>query len=134
MSNLNLRPGFCFTILDALKIKVSSRTKLDKECTLIFDKMPIKEAIVYNVRDDEIMGIEDYRKRGRTRFVANHALVFTARGLTSNWKQPFGFFFSSGTVKDTLLKDLLLFAILELEKVVLTLRQSYVTRVLISHP
>ncbi|GFO46762.1 THAP domain-containing protein 9 [Plakobranchus ocellatus] len=95
MSNLNSRPGFCSTILDALKIRMSSMTKLDKECTLIFDEMTIKEAVVYNIRDDEIMGFEDYGKRG---------LVFLARGLTSNWKQSFVFFLSRGTVKDTLLK------------------------------
>ncbi|GFN74126.1 hypothetical protein PoB_000063200 [Plakobranchus ocellatus] len=40
-----------------------------------------------------------------------------ARGLTANWKQPFGFVFSSVTVKDVLLKQLIPIAITELEQI-----------------
>ncbi|GFN90970.1 transposable element p transposase [Plakobranchus ocellatus] len=40
-----------------------------------------------------------------------------ARGLAANWKQPFGFAFSSGTVKDVLLKQLILTAITELGQI-----------------
>ncbi|GFO09646.1 transposable element p transposase [Plakobranchus ocellatus] len=40
-----------------------------------------------------------------------------ARGLTANWKQLFGFLFSSGTVKDVLVKQLILSAITELQQI-----------------
>ncbi|GFO36621.1 THAP domain-containing protein [Plakobranchus ocellatus] len=60
---------------------------------------------------------EDYAHLGRSRYIANHACVFMARGLTANWKQPLGFVFSSGTVKDVSLKQLILIAIIELEQI-----------------
>ncbi|GFO24972.1 THAP domain-containing protein 9 [Plakobranchus ocellatus] len=92
------------SILQALKVKVKSMTPDEKLCTLVFDEMSIKEAVCYDPKQDVVRGFEDYAHLGRSRYIANHACVFMARGLAANWKQPFGFVFSSGTVKDVLLK------------------------------
>ncbi|GFO29492.1 transposable element p transposase [Plakobranchus ocellatus] len=88
-----------------------------KLCTLVFDEMAIKEAVCYYPKHDVVRGFEDYAHLGRSRYIANLACVFMARGLTANWKQPFGFEFSSGTVKDVLLKQLILIAITKLEQI-----------------
>ncbi|GFO46695.1 transposable element p transposase [Plakobranchus ocellatus] len=68
-------------------------------------------------KHDVVRGFEDYAHLGGSRYIANHACVFMAQGLAAIWKQPFGFVFSSGTVKDVLLKQLILIAITELEQI-----------------
>ncbi|GFN84221.1 transposable element p transposase [Plakobranchus ocellatus] len=117
MLSLDLKPGFSPSILQALKVKVKSMTPDEKLCTLVFDEMSIKEVVCYDPKHDVVQGFEDYAHLGRSRYIANHACVFMARGLTANWKQPFGFVFSSGTVKDVLLKQLIFIAITELEQI-----------------
>ncbi|GFO08204.1 hypothetical protein PoB_003470900 [Plakobranchus ocellatus] len=56
--------------------------------------MSIKEAVCYYPKHDVVWGFEDYAHLGRSRYIANHACFFMARGLTANWKRPFGFVFS----------------------------------------
>lgn len=87
----------------------------DRKVTLIFDEMAIKWSsdIQYSKRDS-IQWLEDYRLKGRSRFVANNARVFLARGLFTKWKQPFAFFFTSSTLKDIMLKNIIVQAITEL--------------------
>ncbi|GFO49709.1 transposable element p transposase [Plakobranchus ocellatus] len=92
-------------------------TPNEKLCTLVFDEMSIKEAVCYDPKHDVVRGFEHYAHLGRSRYIANHTCVFMARRLTANWKQPFGFVFSSGAVKDVLLKQLILIAITELEQI-----------------
>ncbi|GFO15085.1 THAP domain-containing protein [Plakobranchus ocellatus] len=70
-------------------------TSNEKLCTFVFDEMSIKEAACYDPKHDLVQGFEDYAHLGRSRYKANHACVFMARGLTANWKQPFGSVFSS---------------------------------------
>ena len=58
--------------------------------------MSIKESVTYNVEKDKIEGFENFGLLGKTKFVANHAIVFMVRSLVSKWKQPLGYFLSSG--------------------------------------
>ncbi|GFO13507.1 THAP domain-containing protein 9 [Plakobranchus ocellatus] len=129
MSSLDLKPGFSPSILQALKVKVKSTTPDEKLCTLVFDGMSIKEAVCYDPKHDVVRGFEDYAHLGRSRYIANHACAFMARGLTANWKQPFRFVFSSGTVKDVLLKQLIFIAITELEQIGLCVKLLSVIKV-----
>ena len=52
---------------------------------------------------------KDFGYLGRTAFIMNHAIVFLIRELHDKWKQPVGYFLSSGTMNGqtmaTLLKD-----------------------------
>ena len=105
MQNIQVYPGFNVNILQAMKQKVSSmKCKL---CAVVMDEMSIKESLYYNVEKDSVEGFEDFGSQGRTQYVANHAMVFMVRGLLSKWKQPVGYFLSSGPMSGSLMKTLL---------------------------
>ena len=90
-------------------MKVANFSAPSKVCAVVLDEMTIKEGVSYNPSRDEVEGYEDFGYLGRTAFIANHAIVFLVRGLHDKWKQPVGYFLSSGTMKGhtmaTLLKD-----------------------------
>ena len=111
MQAIHIYPGFSDSIISALEIKTQTM-KLDaKLCAIVMDEMAIKESLLYNAGRDEVEGFEDYGMRGKTVHVANHALAFMVRGLTVKWKQPIGYFLSSGPVSGKTLVSLLLDAI-----------------------
>ena len=68
--------------------------------------MSIKEGLLYNAGRDIIEGFEDFGHIGQTRYIANHAIVFMIRGLASKWKQPIGYFLSSGPIRAKTLQSL----------------------------
>ena len=80
----------------------------DRDCnvSLVFDEMNIKQALLYNEKCDTTEGFEDFGFIGKTKYIANHAIEFVVRGLASKWKQPLGYFLSSGPIKSTILKSL----------------------------
>ena len=102
----NINPGFSEAVFKALKVKVDNMSKQDTQCAIIFDEMAIKQGLVYNSSRDCIEGFEDYGNMGKTKYVANHASVFMVRGLHSKWKQPIGYFLSSGPISASMLKTL----------------------------
>ena len=73
---------------------------------LVFDEMSIKQSLVYNEGTDSVEGFEDFGNLGQTRYIANHATAFMVRGLASKWKQPVGYFLSSGPIKAKILQSL----------------------------
>lgn len=105
---VNIYPGFNESILNALKHKIQCMPANSELCSLVFDEMSIKEKVAYNIERDEVEGLEDFGNCGRTKFVANHATVFLVRGLMTNWKQPVGYFLSSGPMESSLLHTLLI--------------------------
>ena len=62
-------------------------------------------------------GFEDFGDHGHSEFVANHASIFMVRGLKTNWKQPVGYFLSSGPIPSERLYSLFLDCIDELQKI-----------------
>ena len=79
----------------------------DNQCVLIFDEMSLKSGLTYNAQTDSIEGFEDFGDLGPTKYVANHALAFMVRVLATKWKQPVGYFLTSGTVTAVVLQTLL---------------------------
>ena len=111
MQQIHIYPGFSNSIISALHIKTQSMKSDAKLCAIMMDEMSIKESIAYNAGRDEVEGFEDYGLLGKTTYIANHALAFMVRGLTVKWKQPIGYFLSSGPVDGKTLTSLLLEAI-----------------------
>ena len=109
LQKTNIYPGFSSNILNALKRKVTSMKAADRQCALIFDEMSIKQFLTYNRQFDFVEGFQDLGFVGKSKFVANHAMAFMVRGLSSKWKQTIGYFLSSGPVSgenlQTLIKD-----------------------------
>ncbi|GFO32184.1 transposable element p transposase [Plakobranchus ocellatus] len=92
--------------MDVFKSIVSKLSDSDRLCSLIFDEMAIKEYVSYSVKDDKVVGYEDFGSF-QTKFIANHATVFMVHGIVSPWKQPIGFFFSSGPIDHRILSSLI---------------------------
>ena len=103
---MNIKPGFSQSVLDALTLKVQTMHPTDRNVALVFDEMSIKQSLVYNEGTDSVEGFEDFGNLGQTRYIANHATAFMVRGLASKWKQPVGYFLSSGPIKAKILQSL----------------------------
>ena len=117
MQNTNITTGFNDTVSDALRVKVQTMDTKDRCVSLIFDKMALKSALVYNHGLDRIEGFKDIGEPGTSQFVADHALIFMVRGLYTKWKQPLGYFLTAGTVKPETLQTLTQSCLEKLEKI-----------------
>ena len=106
LRKMNIKPGFSASVLEALKMKAKNMHPRDCNVVLAFDEMSIKEGLVYNPGSDIVEGFEDFGSIGQTRYIANHSIAFMVRGLASKWKQPIGYFLSSGPIKPTVLDSL----------------------------
>ena len=93
-----------------------------KLCAIVFDEISLKESVNYDVKNDELEGLENFGHLGRSKYVANHALVFMVRGLIDKWKQPFAYYLSSSTVTASTLKEVLLYYINKLVQCGLNVR------------
>ena len=92
-------PGFNDAIFGTFRMKVSTMHEKDRCVALVFDEMSLKTTLVYNHGLDKIEGFEEFGEWGRSHFLADHALVFMVQCLLSKWKQPGGYFITTGTVK-----------------------------------
>ena len=122
LQKCDIVPGFSEQLFTALKVKVQSMSEQDKQCVLVFDEMSLKSGLTYNLQSDSIEGFENLGTLGTSKYIANHALVFMVRGLATRWKQPVGYFLTSGTVSPTTLKALMMSCINQLASVGLTVR------------
>jgi len=122
MQNIRIYPGLNSNVMQALQKKVAAMPPNSNLCALVLDEMAIKESVTYNCETDSIEGLEDFGRHGSTKYVANHALVFMARGLTTHWKQAVGYYLSSGPIKSEVLKSLILDAIDNLENIGLNIK------------
>ncbi|KMR04828.1 heterogeneous nuclear ribonucleoprotein l-like protein [Lasius niger] len=59
--------------------------KRDKLCVLMWDEMSLEANLQYDQLNDKIIGFEDWGHR-RTSLIADHVLVFMARGIWKGWK------------------------------------------------
>ena len=107
LSGIEIRPGFSATVFDMLASRVAEMTPRDRLCIVTFDEMSLRSSLTYNISTDSIEGVEDFGSKGKTARIANHALVFMARGLTARWKQPVGYFLSKDATPAHILLALL---------------------------
>ena len=66
----------------------------DKLCALAFDEVWIIRNFQYNLRTDSIDGFTDLGRNNRTKQEGKQVLVFSLKGLKSNWKHPLCYFIS----------------------------------------
>ena len=111
LQKMNIKPGF-----SALTLKVQAMDPIDCNVTPVFDEMSIKQGLMYNEGTDSVEGFEDFGDVGQTRYIANHTIAFMVRGLASKWKQPVGYFLSSGPINATILRSLTKQCIDKIEK------------------
>ena len=111
LKSTNIDTGFHESVFEALRNKVQSMSEDDRQCVLIFDEMSIKSGLSYERSHDQIEGLEDLGSIGKTKNMANSAIVFMIRGLSNKWKQCIGYFLSSGPISSKSLHVLVLQAI-----------------------
>ncbi|GFN74539.1 transposable element p transposase [Plakobranchus ocellatus] len=87
--------------MDLFKFIVSKLSDSDRLCTLIFGEMAIKEYVFYSVKDDEVVGYEDFGSF-QTKFIANHATVFM---LQKKSTKPYNHAFTKHSTHHAFLKD-----------------------------
>lgn len=92
------KTGLEDNVKEHLKMKCAAMTKQEKKCVLAFDEISIKQCLEYNKKLDLIEGFEDLGPLGRTAKEATHALVFSIRGLYSQWKIPVAYFLSRNSI------------------------------------
>ena len=107
IEHIQLPPGFHEPVMDILKERFRDSPAADKLVVLSFDEMALKRGLKYVRGHDRIDGFEDLGSMGRTRRQADHVLVFMARGITQRWKQPLGYFFTSGAAPAKVMEPLL---------------------------
>ncbi len=106
MKNINVKPGFNCAIITALAKKLSNTPVLGKVVSISIDEMSIKEGLTYDSSNDLIEGFSWGLEMSNE--LANHAIVFMAKGIIHSWKQPLGYFLSSGPMSGNDMKPLLL--------------------------
>ena len=102
-----MRPGFQKQVLAVMKEKFEDADDHERLISLSFDEMQVRPRLTYVRGEDVIEGTEDFGALGKTDRLADHALVFMARGLTRRWKQPVGYFLSQGPTPARVLRPLL---------------------------
>lgn len=107
MRNMRIYPGYNATILEAMKKKFAHAEPKSKVVVMSLDEMCIKEAVSYDSGSDSVEGMVDGK-------IANHALGVMISGVADRWKQPIGYFLTSGTVKAQEMKSILLKGIQQL--------------------
>jgi len=107
-NSVEFTPGVCGPIKKELKVIVNKmKDPRDKVCFVQFDEVAIHSGIFYNESKDRVDGFVDMDDGIESTEIADHALVFMVQGLYTNWKQPFAFFFTKGTVSASDLKRIL---------------------------
>ena len=98
--------GFMESVFQLMAEKVKVMEPTHRLCVVVFDEMSLRKELRYNPAADTVDGVVELPDRRNE--VCNQALVFMARGLAANWKQPLGFFFSSNAAGSSCLRELLL--------------------------
>ena len=121
MRNVGVYPGFNKQILAALKKKLSNAPVSHRVVSLVIDEMAIKEGLSYDSGRDVVEGFVEAKEGGeRSEVLANHAIAFMVRGLAEKWKQPIGYYLSSGPMSGKDMKDHIFEAIQLLKDIGLT--------------
>ena len=104
VSGLPISPGMSQQALDAIESKVKCMSDAGKLCTISMDEISLKTSLLYDSTRDEVVGVEDFGNGHRTNRLATAAVVFMARGITSNWKQPLGYYLVHESCPSSILK------------------------------
>lgn len=93
-------------VFQVLQCRSETLTKDEKDCIICADEMSIQRFLFHNRTTDCIMGVH-HSIDGSTDVAANKAVIFMARGINSNWRQPLAYFFIAKTLPAMDLKEML---------------------------
>ncbi|XP_065667719.1 uncharacterized protein LOC136088010 [Hydra vulgaris] len=90
--------------------------KLERNCSLVFDEISLKQHLDYHKNNDKIIGIQSNGKP------INQVLVLMVCGLSTKWKRPITYFYNNTTVCSTNLAYIVNNAMIHLHKTGLAVR------------
>ena len=108
VSGLPNCPGLTQQAMHVIESKVKAMSQSSRQCTISLDEISIKANLSYDSSKDEIVGLEDFGDGQKANTVANSALVFMARGIMDNWKQPLSYHLVHGACDSSKVKEKLL--------------------------
>ena len=111
-----LLSGFSNKVMALLKMRVETMTKIERNCSLVFDEMSLKQHLDYDKNSDKVVGIQSNGKP------VNQVLVLMVRGLSTKWKQPIAYFYSNNAMSSTNLAKILNNAMVHLHAIGLAVR------------
>ncbi|XP_076280630.1 uncharacterized protein LOC143209176 isoform X2 [Lasioglossum baleicum] len=97
IAQLDISPGICDSVFEAMKQNVKSFLPKEKYCILIFDEIQLSAGLQYNSTVDNIEGI--YTDRNGSLQFADHATVWMLKGVygARPWKQTVAFTYSNSS-------------------------------------
>ena len=105
VSKLPNSPGLTKSALDVLATKVNTMNATGRLCLISFDEISLKSNIFYQSNTDELVGLEDFGDGIKTNCVASSAIVFMARGVVDNWKQPLAYYLVNESCSSTKVRE-----------------------------
>ena len=112
----SLEPGFSNTVMALLEMRVDTMTKLEQNCSLVFDEISLKQHLDFDKYSDKAIGIQSNGKQ------VNQVLVLMVRGLSTKWKQSIAYFYSNYSMCSTNLARIVNNAMIHLHTTCLTVR------------
>ena len=88
----SLEPGFFGKVMALLKMREDTMTKLEWNCSLVFDEMSLKQHLDFDKYSVKVIRIQSNGKP------VNQVLVLMVRGLSTKWKQPVAYFYSNNSM------------------------------------
>jgi len=92
LNRISIDTGYNNIILKYLTLSANKMDLKDLCIVLAWDEMSIQPALTFDVKNNKIIGFEDWGIR-RTRRFADHAILFYIRCLASGHKMPIGYGF-----------------------------------------
>jgi len=98
LTKIPFTPGSNLHIQENLKHQTCKLKSIDKKCMLLFDEMALSPSLKYDKKNDMIFGLNHNGISDDQKF-SDHVLVFMLRGIAKKWKQPYAYFYCTGTTK-----------------------------------
>lgn len=98
LKSISMQPGKMHFLMRHIYEKTKIMEPEDRHCVLMWDEVALSPHLDYDSQQDEIVGFEDWGEVC-TNKIADHALVFMAKGLHSEWKLPLAFHFCASQTK-----------------------------------
>lgn len=99
LQKISLQPGINKFIFEHLQQHIAQiKNEKIKLCVLMWDEMSLEANLQFDQLNDKIIGFEDWGHR-RTSLIADHVLVFMARGILNGWKIPLSYSFCKSQTK-----------------------------------
>lgn len=97
LEKIPFKPGINLHIQEHLKHRVSKLKVIDTMCALLFDEMALSPGLKYDKKNDMIFGFNHTDNTDKNKKFSDHVLVFMLRGIVKKWKQPYAYFYCTGT-------------------------------------